>query len=94
MSTAHPHQLALPQELLDDANARELARIWFSEERQTLLIDARVIDAPEAWGLFALDLMKHAARAYAQHGRISKGDAYKRMLAMFAAEMQDPSEPL
>jgi len=94
MSTTHPHQLSLPPELLDDADARELARIWFSEERQTLLIDARVIDAPEVWGLFALDLMKHAARAYAQRGGVSKEDAYKRMLAMFAAEMKNPTEPL
>ncbi|HEX2780074.1 MAG TPA: DUF5076 domain-containing protein [Gemmatimonadaceae bacterium] len=94
MSATHPHQLALPQELLDDPNARELARVWFSEERQTLLIDARVIDEPAAWGLFALDLMKHAARAYAQQGGISKEDAYKRMLAMFAAEMKNPTEPL
>lgn len=94
MSIAHPKQLPLPEELLRDAAARELARIWFSEERQTLLIDASVIDEPAAWGLFALDLMKHAARAYAQRGGISKEDAYKRMLAMFAAEMQNPTEPL
>ena len=94
MSHIHEHQLLLPDELLRDPNARELARIWLSEDRQTLLIDASVIDEPAAWGLFALDLMKHAARAYEQRGGISKGDAYKRILAGFAAEMNDPTEPL
>ena len=68
--------------------------MWSSEDRQTFVINATSMEDPAAWGIIALDMMKHAARAYAHAGAGAKGDVYKRILAGFAAEMQNPTEPL
>ncbi len=41
----------------------------------------------------ALDLRKHAARAYQHLDGRSKEDAYKQILLGFTVEMQHPTEP-
>lgn len=87
-------QLDLPTEIAKDANATEIARIINADDQQTYLLDVRQFDDPMAWGIFAVDLMKHAARAYQQQGGLSKEDAYKRILAGLMAEMQNPTEAL
>ena len=94
MSSPHPNQLCIPDGLLRDARACELARMWSSEDRQTFVLNVAPVDDPAAWGIWALDFMKHAARAYEQLDGRSREDAYKRILAGFAAEMQNPTEPL
>jgi len=94
MST-HPHQLGIPPGPLADANACELARIWSSGGHQYFVLDvAQLTEDPAGWGMCALDLMKHAARAYQQLDGRSKEEAYKRILAGFMAELQHPTEPL
>lgn len=94
MSQAHLNQLDIPAEPLGDANAHELARIWSSEGYQYFVLNVAPEVDPAAWGIMALDLMKHAARAYAQRDGRSKEDYYKRILAGFMVEMQDPTESL
>jgi hypothetical protein len=94
MST-HPHQLGIPPGPLTDAGAAELARIWSSGGHQYFVLDVATFrEHPAVWGICALDLMKHAARAYAQLDGRSKEDAYREILGGFAAEMQHPTEPL
>jgi len=44
--------------------------------------------------MFAIDFMKHAARAYEQLDGRSRDDVYKQMLLGFMAELQHPTEPL
>src|SRR5207247_3749913 len=63
MST-HPNQLGMPPGPLADTDAVELARIWSSGGHQYFVLDvAKLGDDPAVWGMCALDLMKHAARA-------------------------------
>ena len=57
------------------------------------LPDTQPFDDPAVWGILALDVMKHAARAYQQLDGRSQEEAYKRILAGFTAEMQHPTEP-
>ena len=93
--TTHPHQLGIPPGPLTDTDAVEVARIWSSGGRQYFVLDvAKFGDDPAAWGICALDLMKHAARAFQELDGRSKEEAYKRVLPGFAVEMQHPTEPL
>lgn len=94
MSQAHQNQLGIPAEPLGDTDAYELARIWASDGHQYFVLNVAPEAEPAAWGIMALDLMKHAARAYQQLDGRSKEDYYKRILAGFMAEMQNPTEPL
>lgn len=86
-------QLSIPPAVTRDPAATEITRIWLANEQQTFILDVRAIDDPAAWGLFAVDLMKHAARAYEQLGR-DKEETYQRILAGFMAEMESPTEEL
>lgn len=88
-----PH-LSVPSSITNDPEAVEVARVWSADGHQTYILDVRHYDDPAAWGLFALDIMKHAARAYEHLDGRSKEDAYKRILAGFMAEMQNPTEEL
>lgn len=95
MPAAHANQLGIPPDPLNDPAALELARVWSSQGHQYFILQVEPFrDEPAAWGIFALDLMKHAARAYEQLDGRSKEDAYKRILMGFMAEMQNPTEPL
>ena len=94
MSTSHPNQLGIPADPLNDGQAHELARVWSSQGYQYFVLNVASEAEPAAWGIFAIDLMKHAARAYQQLDGRSKEDTYKRILAGFAAEMKNPTEPL
>ena len=94
MSSLHANQLSIPAEPLADEQAYELARIWSSGGYQTFILNVAPEEDPAVWGLFALDLMKHAARAYQQLDGRPREDTYRRILAAFAAEMRNPTEPL
>jgi len=92
--TGHANQLAIPPELADDPNAFELARIWSGTDHGFYVLNVKRYPEPAVWGMMAIDLMKHAARAYEQEGAGKKEDIYKRILVGFMAEMQNPTEPL
>ena len=94
VSTPHPNQLDVPPGPAADAKAFELARVWSSQGHQYYVLNVKPFDDPTVWGILALDVMKHAARAYQQLDGRSKEEAYKRILAGFTAEMQHPTEPL
>jgi uncharacterized protein DUF5076 len=91
---AGPRPLVVPADAQRDPAAFELVRVWSSNDRQYFVIDVSKIADPAAWGIFAVDLMKHAARAYHQATGAPKEAVYKRILAGLAAEIQDPTEPL
>jgi hypothetical protein len=91
----HSNQLGIPPGPADDAQAFELARVWSSQGHQYYVLHVEPFrDQPAVWGLMALDLMKHAARAYEQLDGRSREDAYREMLFGIMAEMQNPTEPL
>jgi hypothetical protein len=91
---SHMPPLAVPPVIATNPDASEVARVWTDGEHQTFILDVSHYEDPAVWGLFALDLMKHAARAYQQFNGTPKEDAYRRILAGFMAEMQSPTEEL
>ena len=86
--------LAVPAHIANDGAAKEVARVWSAGGGQSFILDVRQFQDPAAWGIFAMDLMKHAARAYEHMDGRPKEDAYKRILAGFMAEMENPTEEL
>ena len=93
MST-HPNQLSIPDEPLRDAQAQELVRVWSAQGHQFFVLDVSAEAEPAAWGIFAMDMMKHAARAYEHLDGRPRAEVYKRILSGFLSEMQSPTEPL
>ena len=91
---AGPKPLGIPADVQRDPAAFELVRVWSSNDHQYFVIDAAHIEDPAAWGIVAVDLMKHAARAHQQATGAPKGEVYKRILAGLVAEMQDSTEEL
>jgi hypothetical protein len=92
--SSHANQLALPAELAKNPESAQLLGIWTLDDNQYYLIDIAKYPTPEAWGIFAMDMIRHSARAFEHAGHGAKTEMYKRILAGFAAEMQDPTEPL
>lgn len=91
----HPRQLGIPAGLLRQADAFELARVWSVTGDTALMIntsDSR--ERPEIWGVVAAALLKQAARAYQDFDGRPKEESFQRMLASYAAELQNPADPL
>jgi hypothetical protein len=44
------------------------------------------------WGLLLVDLARHAARAYARESEYTEDDAMNRILEMFQAEIERPTD--
>ena len=44
------------------------------------------------WGLLLVDIARHAARAYARESDITEEDALARIVDMFEAEIERPTD--
>lgn len=87
--------LAVPVSVTGSAGALELARLWTSDEDgETFVLNVEPLPEPGMWGMLALDLMRHAARAYEQRGTHTREQAYKEALMYFMMEMKNPSAEL
>ncbi len=92
---AHANQLGIPPGPVADPQALEFARVWSSQGHQFYVLHVAPFQEQSAvWGIMAIDLMKHAARAYEQLDGRSKEATYKQMLFGLMAEIQNPTEPL
>ena len=85
------HELPLPTNIELD---REIVRIWESNDGgpSTFIIDGRIWSDSGCWGLVAVDLMRHAARAFAQEHGVSAEAALDRMRQVFDAEWDHPTD--
>ena len=52
----------------------------------------RAFEDPEMWGLLLVDIARHAARAYARESDYSEEEALGRILEMFEAELDRPTD--
>ncbi|HET7458922.1 MAG TPA: DUF5076 domain-containing protein [Gemmatimonadaceae bacterium] len=91
-SASRPRQLGIPPIPSADPSSFEVARIWMSGGNQHVALAVNEADDPAAWGIMLADLARHVANAYSQFGTHSKEDAMHRVLALFAAELQRPTD--
>jgi hypothetical protein len=59
--SAHPHQLPLPDSIINDPRARELLCVWACAGEQQMVIAGKTWDDPAAWGILLVDLAKQVA---------------------------------
>ena len=52
----------------------------------------RAFEEPDIWGLLLVDIARHAARAYARESDYSEEDALERIVEMFEAEIDRPTD--
>ena len=52
----------------------------------------RAFEEPDVWGLLLVDIARHAARAYAREGAYHEDEALSRIVEMFEAEINRPTD--
>lgn len=53
----------------------------------------RAFDDPQAWGMLIADVARHAARIFARETKLTEEEALARIVDMFEAEMNAPTDP-
>lgn len=81
-----PRQLAPPSIVNTDPSARELLRVWVTQEGQHMAIAGETWGDPAAWGLLLVDLAKHVANMYEQTSGRPKSVVLERIHEGFKAE--------
>ena len=84
--------LRVPQEIIDDPQARELLSVWLSGESQRFVLRPDVWDDPAAWGLLLVDLARQVAYGYAQQRGRDPNEVLERIKAGFDAEWTSPTD--
>jgi len=64
--TQHENEIDIPDAVLGDKKALELARIWATEEGQHIRFRSDLWEDPATWGLMLVDFAKLAAKSYAE----------------------------
>ena len=52
----------------------------------------RAFDDPQAWGMVIADVARHAARAYGREAEYTEDEALARIVEMFEAEINRPTD--
>ena len=83
--------IEVPDALLSDPNAQQVASIWADGEEQTFLLEGRDGWPDEAWGLLEADFLRHAAKMRAGTTRKSEAEILAAMKKAFDAEWENPT---
>ena len=75
---------------LDTSEDIEVARIFINNNEGTLVVvNAKPLDEAFAFGVIAVDFMKHAAQAFAREKQCDPNEAFQGILRGLMAELQD-----
>ena len=88
---AGPKEQPLPPDVMGREDAIEILRVFVLDGGLSMAFQ-RAFDEPDMWGLLLVDLARHAARAYARESEYSEEEAMGRILEMFEAEIQRPTD--
>lgn len=88
---AGPKEQPLPPDVMTRDDAVEILRVFVLDGGLSMAFQ-RAFEEPEMWGLLLVDLARHAARAYARESEYSEEEALSRILEMFEAEIQRPTD--
>jgi len=84
--------LIVPPIAETDPNAVEMARVWHSQGKQHISLNAPGWKDPAAWGLLLVDLARHVANAYAIAEGRDRAETLARVKAGFDAEWNKPTD--
>ena len=74
---AGPNEQPLPPDVIGREDANEVLRAF---------------EEPDMWGLLLVDIARHAARAYARESGYTEDEALTRIVDMFEAEINRPTD--
>jgi hypothetical protein len=88
---AGPLEQPLPPDVIGREDATEVLRAFVVDGGLSIAF-TRAFEEPEMWGLLLVDIARHAARAFARESEYSEEEALERILDMFEAEIQRPTD--
>ncbi|MCP3470182.1 DUF5076 domain-containing protein [Bradyrhizobium sp. CCGUVB1N3] len=88
---AGPKEQPLPPDVIGREDAIEILRVFVLDGGLSMAFQ-RAFEEPDMWGLLLVDLARHAARAYARESEMSEDEALGRILDMFEAEIERPTD--
>jgi hypothetical protein len=88
---AGPKEQPLPPDVIGRDDAIEILRVFVLDGGLSMAFQ-RAFEEPDMWGLLLVDLARHAARAYARESDYTEQDALGRILDMFQAEIERPTD--
>ena len=88
---AGPKEQPLPPDVIGRDDAIEILRVFVLDGGLSMAFQ-RAFEEPDMWGLLLVDLARHAARAYARESEMSEEEALGRILDMFEAEIERPTD--
>jgi hypothetical protein len=87
-----PREQPLPPDVIGRDDATEVLRAFVVDGGLSIAF-TRAFEEPDMWGLLLVDIARHAARAYARESAYSESEALNRILDMFEAEIDRPTDP-
>jgi uncharacterized protein DUF5076 len=88
---AGPKEQPFPPDVMGREDAIEILRVFVLDGGLSMAFQ-RAFEEPDMWGLLLVDLARHAARAYARESEMTEEEALNRILDMFEAEIERPTD--
>jgi hypothetical protein len=88
---AGPKEQPIPPDVTGREDAVEVLRAFVVDGGLSIAFQ-RAFEEPEMWGLLLVDIARHAARAYARESDITEDEALERIVDMFDAEIDRPTD--
>jgi hypothetical protein len=86
-----PKEQPLPPDVMGREDAVEVLRAFVVDGGLSIAFQ-RAFEEPDMWGLLLVDIARHAARAYARESDITEDEALERIVDMFDAEIERPTD--
>ncbi|MBV9563223.1 MAG: DUF5076 domain-containing protein [Bradyrhizobium sp.] len=87
-----PKEQPLPPDVIGRDDATEVLRAFVIDGGLSIAFQ-RAFEEPDIWGMLLVDIARHAARAYAHESEYSEEEALQRIIDMFEAEIDRPTDP-
>ena len=88
---AGPREQPLPPDVMGREDAQEVLRAFVVDGGLSIAF-MRAFDEPDMWGRLLVDIARHAARAYARESELTEDEAFHRIVDMFDAEIERPTD--
>ena len=88
---AGPKEQPLSPDVMVRDDAVEVLRAFVVDGGLSIAFQ-RAFEEPDMWGLLLVDIARHAARAYARESEFTEDEALARIVEMFEAEINRPTD--
>lgn len=72
--------IQMPQDLVDEQDAREVIRVWFDDGRMELTLDTTAFEDPAAYGIVLSDLSHRMAQICALNTAREPEDCFQEIV--------------